>query len=204
MSEHRHHDKGCRCKECEDNKNSGEKTSIEEAGGVAVGLKGHIHGYNADAAARLSDAILATGKWVEKESGSMLGHIKAAIYDAEGKGITLNLTDIDSGVEQHGSLSPQENADFTFMAAVLDVDSHSLEHFMMDALDDSGIDYHLDDQHHHHHDHEHSEHGHHGHHHEHDEDGVCHCRSCEDHREEEKAKKAEKGSFWNKIRRKQQ
>ncbi|MDR0508838.1 MAG: hydrogenase nickel incorporation protein HypA [Candidatus Methanoplasma sp.] len=216
--EHSHHDEDCHCHDCEEKKNNTERTSIEEAGGVAVGLTGHIHGYNADVAARFSNALLTTGKWVEKESGSLLGHIKAAIYTSEGKGITLNLTHIENGVEQHGVLPPQEKVNFNFMSAVIEVDAHALEHVMIDALEDSGIDYHLDKHHHHdhdhdHHDHEehhdgecdcdhdHHDHGHH--HHDHEEghdDGVCHCKACDDRRKEE-SERAEKGSFWNKIRR---
>ncbi|MCL2032568.1 MAG: hydrogenase nickel incorporation protein HypA [Methanomassiliicoccaceae archaeon] len=210
MSEHKH-DKDCHCRECEDEKADTERTSIEEAGGVAVGLKGHIHGFNADAAARMSNALLATGKWVEKESGSLLGHIKAAVYNSEGRGITFNLTDVGNGVEQHGTLPPQKEVNFNFMSAVLDVDPHELEHAMMDALEDTGLDYHLEGQscdhehHHHEHGHDHGHHHDHGHehhdHHHHDEkDEVCHCEACEDRRKEE-AERAEKGSFWDKIRR---
>jgi len=209
--DHHHHDENCHCKDCEDERNGEEKTSIEEAGGVAIGLTGHIHGYNADVAARFSNVLLTAGKWVEKESGSLLGHIKAAIYNQDGKGITLNLTNISNGVEQHGTLSPQEKVNFNFMSAVVDVDPHELEHVMMDALEDSGIDYHLDSHHHHHdhdddhhheHDHHHHDHDHHDHHdHDHDEkDEVCHCKACEDRRKEE-SERAEKGTFWDKFRR---
>ena len=215
MSSHKHeHDGNCHCKECEDKKAHAEKTSIEEAGGVAVGFTGHIHGYNADVAARFSKIMLTTGKWVEKEAGSLLGHIKAAIYTSDGKGFTLNLTNIENGVEQHGTLSPQELVEFNFMSAVLDVDAEELEDVMLDALDDSGIDYHLAEHehdhgheghgHHHDHDHECHEHGHDHDHHSHshnDKDEVCHCQSCEDRRKEE-SEGTEKGSFWGKLRRK--
>lgn len=193
--EHRH-DGDCHCHDCEEEKNSAERSSIEEAGGVAVGLTGHIHGYNADVAARFSKVLLTTGKWVEKEAGSLLGHIKAAIYTSDGKGITLNLTSVETGVEQHGTLSPQKSVNFNFMSAVVDVDSHKLEHVMMDALEDSGIDYHLDNHHHHHdhgHDHDHPEHD--------DGEEVCHCKACEG-RKKEETERAEKGSLWDKIRRK--
>ena len=203
------HGKECECEECEEKRAGSERTSIEEAGGVAVGFKGHIHGFNADVAARFSGVLLTTGKWVEKEAGSLLGHIKAAIYNSEGKGITLNLTNLENGVEQHGVLLPHERVDFNFMAAVLDVDPHELEHVMTDALEDSGIDFHLENGHHHHdhdHDHEHEHdhdhdhgHDHHGHSHE-EEDEVCHCKACEDRRKEE-SERAEKGSLWDKIRR---
>ena len=203
-SDHEHghgHDDGCHCRECEDKKNEAEATSIKEAGGTAVGLVGHIHGYNADVAARFSNVLLTTGKWAEKESGSLLGHIKAAIYTKDGSGITFNLIDISNGVEQHGTLPPTEMVNFNFMSAVLDVDAHKLEHVMMDALEDSGIDYHLEKGHHHDHDHGHD----HGHEHSHGHDGrgeeVCHCEACED-RRKEKTEKGEKSSFWDKIRRK--
>jgi len=212
--DHSHHGKDCHCHDCEEEKLNTEKTSIEEAGGVAIGLTGHIHGFNADVTARFSNVLLTIGKWVEKESGSLLGHIKAAIYDADGKGITLNLTNIESGVEQHGTLPPLEKVNFNFMSAVVDVDAHELEHVMIDALEDSGIDYHLDNHHDHDHDHEHCDHDHHDHehcdhehhnhnHHKHqhdDDEGVCHCEACED-RRKEKTERAEKGSFWDRIRR---
>ena len=208
MSGHKHDHKGdCHCEKCEEERDHEERTSIEEAGGVAIGLTGHIHGYNADVAARFSKVLLTTGKWVEKESGSLLGHIKAAIYNADGKGLTFNLIDLKIGVEQHGTLPPQEKVNFNFMSAVVDVDSHALEHVMLDALEDSGIDYHLDNGHHHHHDHEHEhcdhdhDHGHHHHHHDEGDKEVCHCKGCEDRRKEE-AERAEKGTFWDKLRRK--
>jgi ABC-type uncharacterized transport system, permease component len=180
---HHEHGENCHCHDCEEEKNNAEKTSMEEAGGVAVGLKGHIHGYNADAEARLAKALLKTGKWVEKESGSLLGHIKAAVYKDDGTGVTLNLTDVESGVEHHGVLEPCEKINFSFMAAVLDVDSHELEHMMMDLLEESGLNYHLDNP-HHHHDHDHCDDDHHDHSHgkghDHHHHGHDHC-GCEDH-----------------------
>lgn len=148
--EHKH---GCGCNSCEEKKAVG-KTSMEEAGGVAVGFVGHIHGFNADVAERFKTVMLRTGKYVEKESGGpLLGHIKIAIFHEDGTGITLNLTNMANGVEQHGVMDPCERVDFNFMAAVLDVDHHELEHEMAHFLDDSGIDYHLEAGHHHHHDH---------------------------------------------------
>ncbi len=171
---------------------SGEKTSLEEAGGVASGVSGRIECWNADAEARLCNAMIEVGKWVESEAGAMLGHIKAAVTLDDGTGITLNLTDLRNGVEKHGNLDPQEKVNFTFMSAVLDVDDHELQHRMYHAVDDSGLMYELDEHvechchdhdHHHHgeecccgHDHEH-EHEHHHH------DGECHCHD-HDHDEE--------------------
>lgn len=173
-----------------------EKTSIEEAGGCAVGLTGKINCFNADAEARFAKALMSIGEWVQKESGCLLGHIKAAITLDDGSGITLNLTDLENGVEHHGTMEPQERVNFTFMCAVLDVDEHELRHRMYHAIDDSGLDYELDEhvechchdhdhEHHHHHDgechcHDHDhDHGH-GHHHHHDGE-ECHCHEHHHH-----------------------
>lgn len=173
-----------------------EKTSIEEAGGCAVGLTGKINCFNADAEARFAKALLSIGEWVQKESGCLLGHIKAAITLDDGSGITLNLTDLENGVEHHGTMEPQERVNFTFMCAVLDVDEHELRHRMYHAVDDSGLDYELDEhvechchdhdhEHHHHHDgechcHDHDHDHEHGHHHHHDGE-ECHCHEHHHH-----------------------
>ncbi|MBP5203846.1 MAG: hypothetical protein J6Z16_04395 [Candidatus Methanomethylophilaceae archaeon] len=159
-----------------------EQTSLEIAGGCAVGFTGSISCYNADAEARFSKALLDVGKWVVKESGSLLGHIKAAIVKEDGSGITLNLTDLENGVEHHGRLGPQEKVNFSFMCAVLDVDEHELKHAMWHALDDTGLDYTLDEAPCHCHDHDHG----HEHHHHDGEHGChgrrhghgCHCPCC--------------------------
>ncbi len=129
--------------------------SKEEANGAAAGFTGHIHNFNADAEARLADMMMNVGKWAEKESGVFLGHIKMAVT-YEGKGITLNLTDLNEGVQHHNSLLPKQKVDFNFMAAVTDVDEHELEHMMLHAIEDSGVDFCLDEHecscgHHHHH-----------------------------------------------------
>ncbi len=160
---------------------------MEEAGGVATGVTGRRGCWNADSEARLCSAMMVVGKWVQSEAGTMLGHIKAAVTLDDGSGITLNLTDMNNGVEKHGELPPQDKVNFTFMSAVLDVDEHELHHVMHDAIDDSGLLYEIDEHechcHHHHdhdeecccHDHDHEHHHHHHHHHgegEHDADEV--------------------------------
>ncbi len=179
---------------------SDETTSIEQAGGCAVGMTGKINCYNADAEARFCKALVQVGRWVESEAGCLLGHIKAAIVLDDGSGITLNLTDLESGVERHGTLEPHEKVNFSFMCAVLDVDEHELKHRMFHAIDDSGIDYELDEHvecNCHCHDHEHGHHHHHddGHDHGH---GECHCAECEAKRQG-KDTKEKKGSFLDKI-----
>ncbi len=220
MSGHKH-DEGCHCSECEGKKDEG-RTSMDEAGGVAVGFVGHIHGFNADVEARLDKAMIKTGEYVQEKSGCLLGHIKIAIYHEDGTGITLNLTDLDNGVEHHGTMDPCEKVSFNFMAAVLDVDKHELEHEMDHILEETCIDYCIESGHHHHHDgeechchdheHEHEHHHHHDgeechchdHEHEHEHrDDECHCAACEQQRKEDaKAVKKPKKSFFSKLRRK--
>ncbi len=173
-----------------------EHSSLEMAGGCAVGFTGTINGYNADAEARFANALLSVGKWVVAESGCLLGHIKAAIVKEDGSGITLNLTDLENGVEHHGTLGPQEKVKFSFMTAVVDVDEHELKHAMWHAIEDTGLDYVLDEpvchchdhDHHHHdgeecccgHDHDH-EHGHEHHHHDGEECCCGHDHGHEHH-----------------------
>ena len=190
--EHHHHDgEECHCHDHDhhhdhDHEHHHEATSIEQAGGCAVGLTGTITCWNADAEARFAKALERVGEWVEHEAGCMLGHIKAAITLDDGTGMTLNLINMDNGVEHHGALEPSEKVNFTFMCAVLDVDEHDLRHMMFHAVDDTGLDYklnehvecHCHDHDHHHHDHEHEHHHHH--------DGEeCHCHDHEHHHEHE-------------------
>ena len=193
---------------CHDHEHHHEQTSIEQAGGCAVGLTGTINCWNADAEARFAKALLTIGKWVEDESGMMLGHIKAAVTLDDGTGLTLNLTNMENGVEHHGTLEPQEKVKFTFMCAVLDVDEHELRHRMFHAVDDSGLDYELEDhvechchdhEHHHHHDGEECHCHDHEHYHHHDGE-ECHCHDHED--AEVKTEGSKKKSFFDRFRRK--
>ncbi len=154
--DHDHHD--------HDHDHEHEHTSLDDASGCAEGLQGTITGWNADAEARMAKALTSVGEWVVKESGCLLGHVKAAVVDEDGKGITLNLTDMETGVEHHGTLEPMAKVRFTFMCAVVDVDEHELKHRMFHAIDDTGLDYELDEAvecHCHDHDHDHHDHGHH-------------------------------------------
>ncbi len=143
--EHHHHEDGeeCHCHD-HDHEHEHEHTPHEAADGGAGGLQGTITGWNADSEARMAGALLTVGKWVVKESGVLLGHIKAAVVDDSGKGITLNLTDLDNGVEHHGSLEPMEKVRFSFMTAVVDVDEHELKHRMFHANEEPRLDYELD------------------------------------------------------------
>lgn len=149
-----------------------EENSMEEAGGIGVGFSGFITGFNADAQARMVNALYEIGKWVDEKSGMFLGHIKCAIYLEDGTGVTLNLTDIESGLDIHGTLEPTEKVGFNILCAVLDVDKTELEHTVIHILEDTFLDIELINGHSHkHHDHkcsegqEHCDHP--GHHHDH-------------------------------------
>ncbi|AGI47950.1 hypothetical protein TALC_00956 [Thermoplasmatales archaeon BRNA1] len=158
-------------------------SSIEEAGGAATGFTGTIENWNADAEARFADTLMEVGKFVQGESGCLLGHIKAAVFKDDGNGLTLNLIDMDNGVEHHGTLARNDLVKFNFMCAVLDVDEDELQHFMLHAIDDSGLDYHIDIEslRHHHEHHHHDEECTCGHHHHHDESCPCHGHEHEHH-----------------------
>ena len=162
-----------------------EENSIKEAGGCAAGFRGKFYNFNADAEAKLDAALIAVGKFVQGESGCLLGHIKAAVINDKGEGITLNLIDMDNGVEHHGTIPRSDEVNFDFMCAVLDVDEHELTHKMLHAIDDSGIDYFIDKEslkHHHHHDHEHG-------------DGECDDPDCECHHHDFASMIDENGHF---------
>lgn len=131
------------------------ESSMDYAGGVAVGAKGHITNFNADAQARMINALMEIGKWIDEESGTFLGHIKCGIYLEDGTGVTLNLTSIDNGVEIHGVLEPTEKVGFSILCAALDVDKHELDHTMMHALEDTFLDIEITEG-GHSHDHDHS------------------------------------------------
>ena len=166
-----------------------EFNSAEEAGGKSIGLSGKIRGYNADVEARLADVLMQVGRWVERESGALMGHIKMAVTNGE-QTLTMNLTDMDEGVLYHGKIRPSKTVDFSFMAAVLDVDDHELEHRTLHAFEDSGVMMDIDGKssshHHHHHDgeechcHDHDHDHDHEHHHHHDGE-ECHCHDHEHH-----------------------
>ena len=165
-----------------------EFNSAELANGKSIGLNGEIRGFNADVEARLADVLMQVGRWVERESGALMGHIKMAVTNGE-QTVTMNLTDIDEGVLFHGKVRPSQTVQFSFMAAVLDVDDHELEHRTLHAFEDSGImmDIHEHSSSHHHHHHDHGPdctcgcHDHdHEHHHDHEHGPDCTC-GCHDH-----------------------
>ena len=156
-----------------------EFNSAEMAGGKSIGLNGEIRGFNADVEARLADVLMQVGRWVDREAGALMGHIKMAVSNGD-QTLTMNLTDLEEGVLFHGKVRPSRTVEFSFMAAVLDVDDHELEHRTLHAFEDSGImmDIHGHSSSHHHHHHHHD--GEECHCHDHDHDDDCDC-GCHDH-----------------------
>ena len=153
-----------------------EENSMKEAGGCAAGFTGRIFNFNTDAEQKLAGALMDVGKYVQGESGCLLGPKKAAVYVEDGKGITLNLIDMDNGVEHHGTMDRADEVKFNFMCAVLDVDEYDLTHKMLHAIDDSGLDYFIDKE---------SLEGHHDHHHVHEDGKECDDPDCECHHHHE-------------------
>ena len=162
--------------------------SAQEAGGIAVGINGKISGFNADVEARLAHVLTDVGRWVEREAGALMGHIKMAVTSEEAT-VTMNLTDLREGVLYRGKIRPCRYADFSFMAAVLDVDEDRLRHTVLHALEDSGVNLVLEgglESHHHDHDcgcgHDHHHEHHHdcgcGHDHHHDHEHHDHDCGC--------------------------
>ncbi|MGI6472448.1 MAG: hydrogenase nickel incorporation protein HypA [Candidatus Methanomethylophilaceae archaeon] len=143
-----------------------DENSMDYAGGVAVGTMGYITNFNADAQARIVGAMTEIAKWVKEEAGVFLGHIKCGIHLEDGTGITLNITDLENGVEVHGVLEPSEKVEFSILCAVLDVDKHELDHMMFHALEDTFLDIEFREG-GHSHDHNHG--------HSHDDDRGCGC-----------------------------
>lgn len=113
--------------------------SAEMAGGTAHGLSMTIVNMGIRELEALEDILMDTGRWTGSAAGMFLGHIKMAI-DAGGRGaMTLNLTDLGTGVERHGSISFPADAEVRFMAAVLDVDRQSLEERMESSVKGKGF-----------------------------------------------------------------
>lgn len=152
---HHHHDEGHH--HHHDGEHAPVEDSMEEVGGVAVGITGTLPIFDDRIEDRFSDALVKVGTFVQGSTGCLLGHIKASITSQDGNGITLNLIDMDNGVEHHGHMDPCKDAKFIFMCAVLDVESDSLRREMVDAVMTSGLRAEIDAEEPHHHHHHHDE-----------------------------------------------
>lgn len=117
-----------------------DENSMDYTDGVTVKIKGYITNFNADAQARLSNALVEIAKWVNEESGRFTGYIKCGIYLEDGAGVTLDLTNLENGVEIQGVLEPTEKVGFKIVFAIPKIDKHELEHEIMHALEDSFLD----------------------------------------------------------------
>lgn len=132
------------------NENDEGYNSMEDAGGVAVGITGSFPAFDKRGEDRLAEVLLETGRFVKARAGYLLGHIKASVTDESGGGVTLNLTNLDNGVERHGGLASAGGARFNFMCAVLDVDQDDLLEKMTDGIERSGLMPEIDPVHRHH------------------------------------------------------
>jgi hypothetical protein len=109
-----------------------------DSGGTAHGLNAFIENTDRSTLSSLGNAMTEVGEWIEAAAGYLLGHVKVAVTTEKGT-VTLNLTDLDTGVEYHGELPDGIYADIRFMAAVLDVEHGELAERMKRALISNGF-----------------------------------------------------------------
>jgi len=107
-------------------------------GGTAHGLNAYADIVDKDTARSLDRAMTEVAEWITSSAGTFLGHVKMAVASGPIT-VTLNLTDLGTGVEHHGSLVDGARADIRFMAAVLDVDRDELAERMKEALISNGF-----------------------------------------------------------------
>jgi hypothetical protein len=99
--------------------------SAEEAGGTAFGISGSVSAMDTAVLEQLVEILMEIGKWVERTSGTFLGHVKMAISSENGD-MTINLTDLKRGADHHGAIVLPADVNIRLMAAVLDVDHDEL------------------------------------------------------------------------------
>jgi len=109
-----------------------------DSGGTAHGLNAYADSADDDTVKALSKAMITVAEWIRSEAGTFLGHVKMAVTTGS-RTTTLNLTDLRTGVEQHGTLVKGERVNIRFMAAVLDVDRKELEKVMNKAVKANGF-----------------------------------------------------------------
>jgi hypothetical protein len=109
-----------------------------DSGGTAHGLTAFVDAADKNTIPALKKAMVTVAEWILANAGTFLGHVKMAVTTGT-KTMTLNLTDLRTGVEQHGTLIDGELVNIRFMAAVLDVDRNELAIQMNDALVANGI-----------------------------------------------------------------
>jgi len=109
-----------------------------DSGGTAHGLGAYADAVGKDTLPALDRTMMAVAEWIRDTAGTFLGHVKMAVTTKE-RTMTLNLTDLGTGVEHHGSLIDGERLDIRFMAAVLDVDHDELAEKMRKELISNGF-----------------------------------------------------------------
>ena len=114
-------------------------TSVSTSEGTAFGLNAFSDVTSPSTIDSLYDVMTEVAKWVKKSSGSFLGHVKMAVITGEFGAATLNLTDLNEGVQFHGSMVFPLRADIQFMVAVLDVDQGELSKVMESVLTANGF-----------------------------------------------------------------
>jgi hypothetical protein len=110
----------------------------DKSGGIAHGLNAYIDRTDGSTADSLGKAMTEVAEWIRSSAGCFLGHVKMAVTTGTGT-VTLNLTDLGTGVEHHGSIPDGVRADIRFMAAVLDADRNELAERMNNALLSNGF-----------------------------------------------------------------
>jgi len=109
-----------------------------DSGGTAHGLNAFVPVTGPATLDALGRAMTDVAKWIVSSAGYLLGHVKSAVTAGDIT-VTLNLTDMSTGVERHGSLPDGVRAEIRFMAAVLDVDRKELAERMKNALIKNGF-----------------------------------------------------------------
>ena len=111
----------------------------KNSGGTGYGLIAYIEKTDENTLSLLDGAMVEIAEWIEETSGFFLGHVKMAVAMPD-KTMTLNLTDIKSGVERHNGPMPHGvRADIKFMSAVVDVDRVELAKKMRDTFTKNGF-----------------------------------------------------------------
>ena len=109
-----------------------------ESGGTAHGLNAFHPAMSASVLRDLDSVMTEVAEWIKDTAGCFLGHVKMAVTEGN-RTMTLNLTDLGTGVEHHGSLADDVRVEIRFMAAVVDVDHGELAERMRNALTSKGF-----------------------------------------------------------------
>lgn len=92
--------------------------------------------YSEDLAALVVEAVRAMGEEVGRRKGALIGHIKVFLTVPEGT-LKVNLVDMGLGPEKEDALpkGTVERGEMRFMAAVIGVTDHDVEHLIEESLE---------------------------------------------------------------------